>query len=118
MVTLLEKQFGFSKQLGIFLADLETLGYTVSLGEAWRPDYTAQHYAQTGKGIASSLHRLRLAIDLNLFKDRQFLTSTEDYEPAGQLWESYVQSGLIFCWGGRFTKPDANHFSVAHDGVR
>ena len=117
-MTLLEKQFGFSRQLAIFLGDLETLGYDVTMGEAWRPDFTAQHYAQMGKGIVSSLHRLRLAVDLNLFKDRQFLTRTEDYEPAGKLWEGYTQSGLIFCWGGRFTKPDANHFSVTHNGIR
>lgn len=92
---------------------LEYQGYQVTLGECYRPDFVAEIYAKQGKGIKNSLHTLRLAIDLNLFKDGKFLTSVEDYKEAGEHWES-----MAGAWGGRFTPPDANHFSLAYNGVR
>lgn len=45
------------------------LGYTVTLGEAWRTPEQAQWDADHGKGIVHSLHMERLAIDIILFKD-------------------------------------------------
>jgi len=51
-----------------------------------------------------SYHYLRLAVDLNLFKDGVFLDKTEDHEELGIFWES-----LGGTWGGRF--DDGNHYS-------
>ncbi|RME23518.1 MAG: M15 family peptidase [Deltaproteobacteria bacterium] len=82
----------------------EALGYEVTLGEAYRhPDATWGH--------PRSLHKQRLAIDLNLFKDGRYLTDTASYEPLGTFWEAIGGS-----WGGRF--QDGNHFSLAHGGMR
>ena len=53
----------------------------------------------------------RLALDLNLFLDGAFLTTTEGHRPLGEFWESIGGS-----WGGRFN--DANHYSLEHNGVR
>jgi hypothetical protein len=51
-----------------------------------------------------SYHYMRLAIDLNLFKNETYLTKTEDYRELGEFWEN-----LGGTWGGRF--DDGNHFS-------
>jgi hypothetical protein len=48
---------------------------------------------------------LRLAIDINLFKDGVYLESTEHHRQLGEWWEA--QGGT---WGGRFKQPDGNHY--------
>lgn len=69
-------------------------------------------------GMGMSLHRLRLAGDLLLFKRGRYLETTEAYEWLGRIWEGfsgeYEGEYLEFCWGGRFA--DGNHFSIAHNG--
>lgn len=88
-------------------------GYEITLGEAYRPPETAALYAKQGKGISRSLHTVRLAIDLNVFKDGIYLTETHQYKPLGEYWES-----LGGAWGGRFLRADGNHFSLEHNGVK
>lgn len=58
---------------------------------------------------ANSLHKQRLAVDFNLFRDGQYLTGTEDHGPLGECWVSLGGS-----WGGRF--KDGNHYSLEHEG--
>jgi len=99
-----EKQQRFSRMLGLLLHYVETLpGYGVTMGEAYRPNPT----------FKKSLHKKRLATDLNLFIDGVYQTSTEAHEPLGIFWESIGGS-----WGGRFKKKDGNHYSLGHGGVR
>lgn len=76
-------------------------GYELTGGDLW---------AQDGH-MKKSLHYDRLAIDFNLFKGGKYLESTEDHRPLGEFWESLGGS-----WGGRFKKPDGNHYSLAHEG--
>jgi len=77
-------------------------GYELTFGHAYRcPDCPV--------GSDVSLHKERLAIDLNLFKNGEYLTKTTDYFRLGKFWESIGGS-----WGGRFS--DGNHFSVEHEG--
>jgi hypothetical protein len=64
-----------------------------------------------GSGIRESLHCERLAIDLMLFINGVYQTQTEAYRPLGEKWES-----LGGTWGGRFSTPDGDHFSIAHEG--
>lgn len=115
-MNLIEKQKLFPQLLAKFYMDLKNMGYEFTQGEAYRPPETAKLYSQAGKGITNSLHCLRLALDLNLFKNNVFLTKLEDYRPAGELWESYSTSQATCAWGGRF--QDADHFSLSHNGVR
>lgn len=117
-VTLVDKQKFFSKKIALLLVFLFDEGYEVTFGEAWRPEITAEAYAKQGKGIANSLHPLRLAFDINLWKDGKYLTRTPDYEKAGVYWESLSTPEIKCTWGGRFQKGDGNHFSVEHNGVR
>ena len=112
-MTLGEKQRLFAKMVGELILKAYQLGFEITLGEAYRPPETAKQYALEGRGISNSLHTSRLAIDLNLFQNGKYLTKSEDYLPLGEYWEA--QGGS---WGGRFSKPDGNHFSLSHDGVR
>jgi hypothetical protein len=89
-------------------------GYELTFGEAYRTPEQAALNAKKGSGISNSLHIQRLAVDLNLFKDGQYLTDSKLYTPLGEYWESIGGS-----WGGRFkTNPDGNHFSLEWNGVR
>lgn len=72
------------------------LGYNLTFGDAYR-DSRCEY------GAPNSKHRIRLAIDLNLFKDGEYLTETENHRPLGEYWESI--GGI---WGGRF--DDGNHY--------
>ena len=67
--------------------------------------------ARAGRGIKNSLHTMRLAIDINLFKDGFYLPGTEDHKLFGEWWEKQHE---LCRWGGRF--KDGNHYSVEHMG--
>ena len=82
-----ELQRSFAKILPCLIRYAYKRGYEITLGEAWRPAVTAEYYAKIGKGTVNSLHRSRLAIDLNLFKNGKWLTKSEDYKFLGEYWE-------------------------------
>lgn len=80
-------------------------GYAVTFGEAHRTPEQAALYAAQGKGSKTSLHCHRLAVDLNLFIDGEYQTSTMAYKALGDFWKS-----LGGTWGGDFPRADGNHF--------
>jgi hypothetical protein len=88
-------------------------GYKITLGQTYRSPDVVKFLVEQGLGIKNTLHAKRLAIDLNLFVNGVYMTDTEAYLPLGEYWES-----LGGTWGGRFRKPDGNHFSIEHEGVR
>lgn len=88
------------------------MGYEVTLGDAYRdPRVFGAVGIPMGYGHSKSCHKLRLAIDLNLFVGGVFKTDTESHRPLGEWWEQ--QGGT---WGGRF--QDANHYSLEWEGMR
>lgn len=97
--------------LAILIQFAELNGHQITLGECYRPPETAKLYQEQGRGIANSLHTLRLACDINLYKDGRYQTNTEAYRPLGEFWESIGGS-----WGGGFS--DGSHFSLEHNGIR
>jgi len=63
-------------------------------------------------GIAASLHRDGLAVDLQLYRPADtWLTKADDYRPLAEWWE---QRHPLARWGGRF--GDADHFSIEYQG--
>ena len=98
-MTLGQKQRKFTRMIGLLIAKAYELGYELSFGDAW---------AKTGHKVGSC-HYIRLAVDLNLFKDGVYLRETEDHLTLGEYWESIGGS-----WGGRF--KDGNHYSLEHEG--
>jgi hypothetical protein len=106
-----EQQSLFVKLVGQLIEHAYASGYELSFGEAWRTPEQAKINAQSGKGIANSLHCDRLAIDLNLFRDGEFLATTEAHRPLGEWWE---KQHPLARWGGRF--KDGNHYSLERGG--
>jgi len=102
-MTLRETQSKFAHKLGLLLIYAYEQGYELTLGDAWRPD-------KRGHKRASN-HYIRLAIDLNLFRNGKYLTSTKAYSVIGEFWESL---GSCCAWGGRFN--DGCHFSMEWKG--
>lgn len=115
-MNLIDKQKAFPVLLASLIRKAVELDYELTLGEVWRPKETAYLYAKQGIGAENSLHCIRLAIDINLFKQYRLLTKTEDYKVMGEYWESLSHEDLVCAWGGRFA--DGNHFSIEHNGVR
>lgn len=112
-MTLGDKQRQFTRDVAELIVHAYSLGFELTFGDAYRSPEQAKANAAAGIGIANSLHCERLAIDLNLFIDGQYQTDSAAYEPLGVYWES-IRPGNA--WGGRFSRPDGNHFSLAYGG--
>ena len=109
-MTLGQKQRRFARMVADLIIFAYDNGYEVTFSDAYRdPRLHGNVGVKKGYGAANSLHKERLAIDLNLFKGGRFLTNTEDHLLLGQYWESLGGS-----WGGRFN--DGNHYSIEHQG--
>lgn len=113
-MTLRAKQALFTGLVARLILHAQTLGYEVTFGEAYRSPQEAARLANAGLGIRGSLHTFRLALDLNLFKDGVFLTTTEGHRPLGEWWEAQSTPEVTCAWGGRF--GDGNHYSLEHAG--
>ena len=113
--TLRQKQSRFVWLVGKLIEWSYAQGYELTFAEAYRTPEQAQLNAKTGKGIANSLHTQRLAIDLNLFRSGVYLLTSEDHKPLGEYWESL---GEDCKWGGRFSRPDGNHYEITLGGRR
>lgn len=114
-MTLGEKRRLFTRDLSDLIAYAFAEGYEVQLEEVLRRKTVAEENAATGKGIANSLHLIGLAADLSLFIGGVYQTDSTAYKQLGLYWE---RMGPDHAWGGRFSKPDGNHFSVEHEGRR
>jgi len=110
-MTLLQTQFIFASLVPRLIDKARELGYQVTGGEWHRSKEEAARLAKLGKGIKNSLHTDKLAIDLNLFRDGVYQTSTEAHRALGTWWE--MQSAgkdFVTHWGGHF--GDGNHYSI------
>lgn len=114
-LTLRQKQSVFAVNVARLILHANSLGYSVTLGEAWRSDQEATRLALTGQGIKRSLHQDRLAIDINLFsKEGLWLDKTEDHRFLGEWW---INQHVLARWGGYFQhRKDGNHYSFTHEG--
>jgi len=104
--TLREKQSRFALMVAQLILFAYSEGYEITLGHAERCEVCPV-------GLANSNHKVRLAIDLHLFRDGSYLRSTEDHRVLGEFWEDLARDAR---WGGRF--GDGNHYSLEHHGVR
>ena len=105
-MTLGAKQRLFTRLVAQLIDYAYSQGFELTFSEAYRTPEQAALNAKSGSGISNSLHTKRLAVDLNLFIGGVYQDKSEAYRPLGEFWESLGGS-----WGGRFSKPDGNHFS-------
>ena len=112
--TLGQKQERFAKWVPRLIDKAHELGFTVRLGDAYRdPRAFGKLGQRIAYGNAFSCHKVKLAIDLNLFKDGVYLETTEAHRVLGEWWEALAPD---HCWGGRF--EDGNHYSFVHEGMK
>ena len=108
--TLGSKQRRFTLMISKLIQHAYESGYELTFGDAYRdPRLHGQVGEKKGYGATNSVHKDRLAVDFNLFKDGKYLAATEDHKQLGEFWESIGGS-----WGGRF--EDGNHYSLEHQG--
>ena len=101
-----EKQSRFVLMVALLIGFADLRGYELTFGDAYR-DPRVKH------GHPHSLHRSRLAVDFNVFKEGKYVGgAAEEYEELGVFWEA-----LGGTWGGRFDPIDGPHFSLAHNGM-
>jgi hypothetical protein len=112
---LVEKQWLFSSLLAKLILWAYAQGYAITIKEVLRTSAQATANAVSGKGISNSLHLLSLAADLALFIEGVYQTDSAAYRKLGEYWKSLHP---LCRWGGDFSKPDGNHFSLEHNGVR
>lgn len=109
------------KQFTKCLAELILWAYTelkveLTLGDGYRdPRLHGEFGTKLGYGASKSVHKLRLAMDLNLFVDGKYITDSSHpmYIKLGEYWETCHP---LARWGGRF--KDANHFSFEMWGCK
>ena len=112
----------FTRNIALLIAWAYANGYELTFGDAFRSPQQAKLNSgkygliekATGiitwfakRGISLSLHMLKLALDLNLFRDGRYLSKTEDHHALGRYWESLHPLNR---WGGRY--GDGNHYEM------
>lgn len=126
-LSLREKRVLFSWLVAVLVQKAIDLGLEPAFDQVRRTAAEAKANARKGSGIANSLHTLGLAADVLLYKDidddgrPDYLTQSEAYAELGRFWKTLHP---LCRWGGDFRdskgrpKPDGNHFSMEHNGVK
>jgi hypothetical protein len=139
-MTLGQLQQEFAYFYARLLLEAERQGYQYALAEGARSDEQAEINAikQAGRervaeliykefpelakkilnngannGVRNSVHQLRLAQDLLLFRNEKYLTASDDYKSLGVWWK---KQHPLARWGGDW--GDGNHFSFEFGGVK
>lgn len=111
-MSLRKKQSMFARMVADLILKAHEMGFEITLGDAYRdPRLHGAVGVKLGYGHYKSCHKMRLAIDLNLFRDGVYLEGTAAHKPLGEWWESVGGT-----WGGRFN--DGNHYSLEHEGSK
>lgn len=107
------KQEDFMVALGKLLVYAHAKGYRFRGGDLFRdPRVHGEHGTKNGYGASESVHKLKLAIDLNLVVDGKYITSS-DHPAWAELHEYWESLG-----GAKAVPNDANHFSFEMWGCR
>jgi hypothetical protein len=108
-----EKQELFSLLMAEHVLWLYEQGYSVRSGD---------YFASTGHRAGSN-HYIKLAADLNLFKNGVYMSETMQHLESGEKWESRHE---LCRWGGNWDndshpgepgEDDGNHYSLIHNGA-
>lgn len=105
-----QEQSAFTKDVMRLIATAFNLGFTVTLGEAWRTQEQQDIYVKTGRSkTRDSNHLSRRAIDLNIFTpDGKLCYDKEILQPLGDYWEALHPNNR---WGGNWKSfKDMPHF--------
>jgi len=101
-----QKQQRFTRAINLLVCYANYAGYELTYGDAYRSP-------EVKYGHPESCHRNRLAVDFNVFKDGEFLTSKQAKEAHNNLHNAWD-----FLGGAKRIKKDLNHYSFEHNGIR
>jgi hypothetical protein len=111
-----EAQRLFASRVPRLIDKVYDMGYECSIGDVFRDPRSHGKFGDfKAYGRPESAHKLKLAIDLNLFKDGRYLRDTEAHRPFGEYWKGLDPENHR--WGGDFDEPDGNHYSFTIWGV-
>ena len=115
-MSLNEKQARFTYKIAKLIVCVdEELSFRIIAGELFRTKEQATWYAEQGKGIKKSLHCLKLALDLVIYKNGTISWDYKDYEAVANIWKKMDPDAR---WGGDFRNRDEFHFSFEHGGIK
>ena len=101
-MTLGEKQRKFTLMVATLIAWAYENGYELTFGDAYRDP-------RTKYGHPKSLHRSRLAVDLNLFIGGKYITDGTGHDKLHDMWDRLGGSERI--------PNDLNHYSLTNAGM-
>ena len=110
------KQKLFSRLLPQLLTRIHDAGYECALGEG----YVGLSGADAHVHLRTGGHYKKIAQDVDLFRFNrdtliwEYVTDSEGHRPFGEFWETLHP---LCRWGGRFTPPDGNHYSLEDGGT-
>ena len=97
------------------------IGVQLTFGDAYRdPRVHGEFGAKKSYSASKSVHKKRLAVDLNLFVNGDYITNG-DHSKYVMLGEEWEKMHPLARWGGRFkgkSAGDANHFSFEYNGYK
>ena len=105
-----KKQELFMRLLPRLIDKAHELGFEIRGGDLFRDPRAHEKMGVKGPyGSTNSKHKLKCAIDLNIFKDGKFIRTTKGHKELGEWWE---EQHLLCQWGGNFGKKDGNHYEI------
>jgi len=111
---LLDKQHEFIRCIGLLISYAYSKNYKLTEGDAYRdPRVHGELGEKKSYSSANSCHKLRLAMDFNLFVDGEYIPNGDHpaWKDLGEYWEDRHPEAR---WGGKFQEVDSNHFSFLH----
>jgi len=109
-IPFIDRQQEFTQSVARLIQFIFATGHKCTFGETYRTSLQASIYHKQGIGSMDSNHCHRLAIDLNIFDEKNvYLHDTKDYLEFGSFWEKLNPFNE---WGGRWKRADGNHFEM------
>jgi len=111
-MSLRKTQSRFALNVAMLILEAERRGYEVTFGDAYRdPRLHGDVGEKKGYGHSRSTHKVRLAVDLNLFTATgEYITDDTGHRELHDWW-------VDECGGSSMIEGDPNHYSFKHDGV-
>ena len=107
------EQRRFTLAIGRLIVYAYGCGYELTFGDAYRdPRVFGEVGEKAGYGNKNSVHKVRLAVDLNLFVRGEYITDST--HPA---WYC-LHNKWTLLGGADMINEDANHFSFEYAGMR
>jgi len=111
-MSLSDQQWTFLQNVAKLISYAHALGYKLTGGELYRPQFVQDRYFEEGKThTLKSDHKERKAIDFNLFVDGEIQWhKNEHWELLGLYWKKLDEKNY---WGGDWKNlKDHYHFGI------